>query len=58
MRKGTIGDFSKKLNFWQRLIAIPMCAEYNGASFMITSGVMTIFMHTGRYIRFSENVHF
>ena len=34
MRKGTIEDFSKKLNFWHiMLTAIPMCAEYNGASY-------------------------
>ena len=39
-----------------------VCAEYNGASFMkkilIINGVMTIFIHTGRYIGFWENAHF
>ena len=52
MRKGTIENF-QKIEFlaW---IDSPMCAESNGVSF-----ILTIFMHSGRYIRhFSENMPF
>ena len=36
MRKGTIGDFSEKLNFWHELIYYSlMCAESNGSIFNI-----------------------
>ena len=38
-----------------------VCTESNGENFikkiLTTSGVMTSFIHTGRYIRYSENVH-
>ena len=57
--KGPLGIFYKiEFLAW---IDSSMYVESNGASFMknyFTSRVMTIFMHSGRYIRFSENAHF
>ena len=58
MRKGTIGDFSKK-NLILAWIDSPMCAESNSVSFKIniTNVVMAIFMHSGRYICFSDKTN-
>ena len=66
MRSSFVTCYEKRdhLGYFMKIefLAGSICTESNGASFMknifITSGVMTIFMQLGRYIRFMENAHF